>query len=258
MRSLLCILLLCALTQSGISQNLVVFPEHKGNTLILWAQNRLPCALTLYGRSASLDTTFQAFIPKGARRKLINWNNPPASFASHLQNGLDYTFILGDPNAVHDDTYRYSLPFPRGKSYRLTQGNNTSFTHNDRISKYAFDFSMPIGSSVTAARGGSVGYVVERFSKGGEDSTYFDKSNRIMLCHDDGTVAVYAHLKHKGSLVNVGDEVFAGQPIGLSGNTGFTTSPHLHFTVLIAGRSIPIQFRNQKEHLTEGKKYQRE
>lgn len=258
MRTLVGILLLCGLAQSGSAQDLVVFPEHDGNTLILWAQNQTPCDITLYGHSASLDTTFKAFIPKRARRKLINWTDPPVSFSSHLKTGLDYSFILGDPDATHDDMYRYSLPFPRGTSHRLTQGNDTEFTHNDRISRYAFDFSMPIGSIVTAARGGAVGYVVDHFNKGGEDSTYFDKSNRIMICHDDGTIAVYAHLKHEGALVEVGDRVYTGQPIGLSGNTGFTTSPHLHFTVLIGGRSIPIRFRNQEDQLVQGQEYKRE
>ena len=55
----------------------------------------------------------------------------------------------------------------------------------------------------------------------------------MRILHDDGTMAMYAHLKPEGVLVRIGQRVHAGQPIGLSGNTGFTTGPHLHFAVQV-------------------------
>jgi len=62
---------------------------------------------------------------------------------------------------------------------------------------------------------------------------YGGRANFVRILHDDGSMALYAHLKSEGVLVRVGQRVRAGQPIGLSGNTGFTTGPHLHFAVQI-------------------------
>ncbi len=68
-----------------------------------------------------------------------------------------------------------------------------------------------------------------------------------MVLHEDGTTGEYYHLQQKGALVDVGDRVVAGQQIGLSGNTGHTTMPHLHFAVYRATewgntQSIPVRF----------------
>ena len=49
--------------------------------------------------------------------------------------------------------------------------------------------------------------------------------------HADGTIAVYGHLAHDGVLVGVGQQVARGEPIALSGHTGFSFAPHLHFSV---------------------------
>jgi murein DD-endopeptidase MepM/ murein hydrolase activator NlpD len=70
----------------------------------------------------------------------------------------------------------------------------------------------------------------------------------VRLLHDDGAMSVYAHLKTDGVHVRVGQRVRAGQPIGLSGNTGFTTGPHLHFAVQVNRgmrlESIPFRMRS--------------
>ncbi len=47
----------------------------------------------------------------------------------------------------------------------------------------------------------------------------------------DGSIAYYWHLQKDGVLVNIGDTVQTGQWIGLSGNTGYSAFPHLHFEV---------------------------
>lgn len=52
--------------------------------------------------------------------------------------------------------------------------------------------------------------------------------NHLLIRHDDGTVAAYAHLRHDSAAVRAGDSVAAGQPIGQVGNTGNTSEPHLH------------------------------
>lgn len=255
MRTCVCILLFFSFWVSSMAQHLKIRTEMKEDKLMFWVTNHIPCDITLSATAETPDIALQTYIPKNQERELLSLPNASDSLLTQVKESLEFTFMLGNPNIVHDDEYEYNLPFPRGESYMLTQGNNTSFTHNDITSRYAFDFAMPEGSYIAAARGGVVAYVVEDHKVGGEDINLLEKSNRIMICHDDGTVGAYAHLQYKGALVEVGDPVFAGQVIGLSGNTGFTTSPHLHFTVLIGNRSIPIRFRNEYTILYKGEVY---
>jgi murein DD-endopeptidase MepM/ murein hydrolase activator NlpD len=62
------------------------------------------------------------------------------------------------------------------------------------------------------------------------------------------TFAEYAHLSPGGALAQLGDRVAPERPIGLSGNSGFSTAPHLHFAVYhtVDGRTrstLPVEFR---------------
>jgi murein DD-endopeptidase MepM/ murein hydrolase activator NlpD len=61
-------------------------------------------------------------------------------------------------------------------------------------------------------------------------------TNRIV--HEDESVGVYGHLANKGALVKVGERVKEGQVIGLSGNSGASTGPHLHFHVAICNATL--------------------
>jgi murein DD-endopeptidase MepM/ murein hydrolase activator NlpD len=87
---------------------------------------------------------------------------------------------------------------------------------------------MPVGSPVTAARGGRVVAIEERFvdftRKGGEE-------NYVVIDHGDSTFARYYHLTKDGALVEVGATVAPGDTIGRSGSTGASAGPHLHFDV---------------------------
>ena len=62
--------------------------------------------------------------------------------------------------------------------------------------------------------------------------------NYVDVTHDDGSMTRYAHLKYGGISVSVGDRVSQGQLIALSGNTGGSTGPHLHYEVHINGRTV--------------------
>ncbi len=140
--------------------------------------------------------------------------------------------LLGDPNAPFSPPV-LELPFPKGKSYTVLQGYNGSFSHNTDFSRYAIDFNMAIGDTITAAADGYVVGVVEGYKHGGNSPKWRDFANYLTLFHpESGAFTQYVHLDYMGSLVSLGDTIFAGQPIALSGNTGFSTQPHLHFNVL--------------------------
>ena len=143
-------------------------------------------------------------------------NNPLRKEIRHLQNGI-----------IKDDTsYVYGLPFENKKVHFLVQGYFGKFSHKERA---ALDFKMKKGTKVLAARDGVVTRVKEDSDKGGWSHKNRPFGNNIVIQHFDNSRAGYWHIQKDGALVNVGDTVRRGQVIALSGNTGYTAFPHLHF-----------------------------
>ncbi|MGW1801041.1 M23 family metallopeptidase [Streptomyces sp. NPDC001984] len=86
------------------------------------------------------------------------------------------------------------------------------------------DFAVPIGTNVVAAHGGTV---VKAGGNGAGDGPAY--GNAIVVKHANGTYSQYAHLSKID--VRIGQIVKTGQHIALSGNTGNSTGPHLHFEI---------------------------
>lgn len=149
----------------------------------------------------------------------------------------------------------YVLPYPAGAAYAVYQGNCTLGGHRG-VYRYSYDFLMPVGSIVTAAR---AGVVADTFANDPADLSW---ENWVAVQHADGTYAYYSHLLRP--LVARGAVVAAGDPLGLSGNSGRTGGvPHLHFSlsrcpdVLNCG-TLPVTFRNTAPHpggLRQGQTY---
>jgi hypothetical protein len=137
----------------------------------------------------------------------------------------------------------YILPWPAGESYRLD--NSYCIPTGGHRQQQAYDFLIPVGDAVTAARGGVVRQIKEDSPDNGQGSAH----NHVMVEHADGTVGFYAHLKQQGVLVDVGESVAAGQTIALAGHSGTTDVVHLHFGVYdayppIEGNDRAVNFRN--------------
>jgi murein DD-endopeptidase MepM/ murein hydrolase activator NlpD len=81
-------------------------------------------------------------------------------------------------------------------------------------------------------------------ARGTDPKRFGDRANYVRVLHADGSMAVYAHLAPASLLRRPGDRVVVGQLIGKSGNTGYSTGPHLHFSVQrnvgMALHSIPF------------------
>jgi murein DD-endopeptidase MepM/ murein hydrolase activator NlpD len=173
-----------------------------------------------------------------------------------------FHWTKGNVHARHDDETRYLLPFEAGRSHRVTQGYNGRLTH-DGHNRYAVDFAMHEGTPVCAARDGVVVDLMESSEIGGPSRTFKDEANYVSVAHRDGTIGEYLHLKYDGVLVEIGQTVEAGQRIALSGNTGYSTLPHLHFGVYSALdsrrlQSHPVTFVTARGLVTdpvEGKTY---
>lgn len=89
------------------------------------------------------------------------------------------------------------------------------------------DIALSVGDTICSAFNGKV-----RFSKC-TDTGY---GTLIIIRHDNGIETYHGHLSQR--LVEVGDRVVAGQPIGLGGNSGRSTGPHLHFECRYCGQSF--------------------
>lgn len=157
-----------------------------------------------------------------------------------------YDWTIGRTDAASDSGYVYRLPYAVGQSFYVLQGFGAGFSHTG-LEHFAVDFAMEEGTPVHAARGGRVARVVEHNSRGCWEDGCGRYANFIVVVHDDGTTGEYYHLRQNGALVEPGELVERGQKIGLSGNTGHTTMPHLHFAVYRASewgrtQSLPIRF----------------
>lgn len=151
-----------------------------------------------------------------------------------------FQYSLGDP-AGAAQSYRYPFPW-RGGPFRLSQGANGDYSHYGPKNKYAMDIAMPVGTPIIAARAGVVVKTENSQNGRGTDPS----GNFVRVLHDDGTMGVYLHLKQGSVCVREGQRVAVGSPLALSGNTGNSSGPHLHFVVqrntgggLV---SIPYQF----------------
>ena len=166
-----------------------------------------------------------------------------------------YRWIIGNKDAPVDNNYIYRLPYKKGTSHYVSQGFNGKSTHKGH-SQYAVDFAMKEGTKIYAARGGIVAKTKSDSNKGGYAKKFASSGNFVTIQHDDGTLATYYHLRQHGVVVNVGDRVEKGYHIGYSGNTGYSSGPHLHFAVFkatqkITTQSIPMHFLTQNKGVTE-------
>ncbi|WP_413102591.1 M23 family metallopeptidase [Streptomyces sp. Inha503] len=116
-------------------------------------------------------------------------------------------------NAWETPVDKYSI----GAAFGLA-GNLWAHNHSGQ------DFVVPTGTPVHATHGG---VVVKAGPNGAGDGPAY--GNAIVIKHDNATYSQYAHLSRID--VRIGQSVSTGQQIGLSGSTGNSTGPHLHFEI---------------------------
>lgn len=174
-----------------------------------------------------LPTTF--VLPAGADRRPFELG--PADPRRGWSFQLNFAHVPGSPEARHDSPL-YRLPFPDDKRFPVSQAFDGGHTHNEEGARHAVDVVMPEGTPVLAARDGVVMSVERDFYRSGQDKErHGARANYVRVLHDDGTMAVYAHLKLESVRVRPGEAVLAGDLLAYSGNTGYSTGPHLHFVI---------------------------
>ena len=158
--------------------------------------------------------------------------------------------VEGCPNVAYPDweTSTFVLPYPVGQTYTIGLSHCGGTPHDvGAPDQFAIDILMPVGTLVTSCSKGTIMFVEE---SGGNDSPV---NNMVIIRDEDGYFLQYQHLTTNGALVEVGDFVEKGDPIGLSGTSGGALAPALHFVATRFGdwefpysRSWPITFANTK------------
>jgi len=235
------------LESGAVKGTLNVSQEVLGRSIRISADNRFyaPMELTI-----EFDSIRGVEYPHPDQE--LRWLLPPRSETILLElevlNGVAPPEIayssratLGDPGVTHQPSSPYRVPFAVAKDFPVTQAYPDVNTHDTSDSFYAVDLAMPIGTDIFAARAGTVIDVTDTNFRGGLDRDRdAPAANVVRILHDDGTYAIYAHLNWNSIRVRAGDHVERGDYIADSGNTGFSSGPHLHFAVVRNAGMKPV------------------
>ena len=240
-------------TQSEEGAVVDVTHSHLGRTVLLTARNDFFAPVEL-----RLEITESESLELPGSDHPMTWVLPPQSTTNLLQltileGGEDpfleygFRYMPGDPRATHEAPRPYRAPFAKSSDHRVTQAFPDKITHAAADSYYAVDIAMPVGTDIVAARDGVVFDIASKNYRSGQSAEEDGPAaNVVRILHDDGTYAIYAHLNTNTIRVRPGDVVERGQYIADSGNTGFSSGPHLHFAVVrnvgLRVESVPIEF----------------
>lgn len=130
---------------------------------------------------------------------------------------------LGDLNLSDMPAFQHNLLAYPVKKATITQGyGKTAYSSHYVSGKHnGVDFGTPSGTPIYAPLGGKIVGV-------GNNGRYA-YGKWIAIDHGNGIITLYGHMSAQS--VSKGDTVKTGDKIGLSGNTGYSTGPHLHFSV---------------------------
>jgi len=240
------------------------YKKENGKTILIAEnKNSYPISVevsfnSLENFSVNVATPYMFVVDRNSVIELMELSPIDTSLSSYVS--WKYSYIMGTYGSNHLDSYLYAVPFAKNTRVTVSQGNQTNRTHKGR-SQYAVDFAVKTGTRIYAARGGVVLKTESSFNKAGYDKSFAKFANYITIEHDDKTFAQYYHLKKDGVRVQVGQRVSRGEFIGLSGNTGYSSGPHLHFGVYkvikdtsLSSVSIPIEFKTKRGIVASPKK----
>lgn len=216
--------------------NIRVYSEETSEGFFVYADNSEFCPVTIdvtfQLKNMQIDTKEQAtFLVKENSKKIVLTAVKVINKANPSKFSFTYSSNMG--NHLQTDyakEFSYALPFEKGNSFKLHQAYNGNFSHQN---ENALDFTMPVGTAITAIREGVVVKIIENNVLVCPKKECTKYNNFIIIYHSDGTFAEYTHIKKNGAIVKVGDKVNESQTIGSSGNTGWSSGPHLHLVVFL-------------------------
>lgn len=147
-------------------------------------------------------------------------------------SGVHYTATL--PDSLRIDLRKFVMPTTNTKITDVF-----GYRPRRRRAHNGLDIKVQRGDTIRAAFDGKVR--ITAYQRRGY-------GHYVVIRHGNGLETVYAHLQRK--LVTEDQNVKAGDPIGLGGNSGRSTGPHLHFETVLMGKSLNpalfFDFPNQK------------
>ncbi|HEX3102233.1 MAG TPA: peptidoglycan DD-metalloendopeptidase family protein, partial [Pyrinomonadaceae bacterium] len=173
-------------------------------------------------RAEGIDASLENLILNG---KIVNTTRPRIAPNEPIREVRDISTVPSvdaAPTNVGPVAYQYPV------AGRLSSGFGNRFHPIDKMIKFhaGLDLAVPLGTPVGAAANGVVKFA-------GRDGGY---GNLVIIQHPDGKETRYGHLSK--ILVAQNDNVSAGQQIALSGSTGKSTGPHVHFEVRENGQVV--------------------
>lgn len=193
------------------------------------------------------------------------------AYVHGLRNGFPYHYWAERQSIVTDVIDACPAPVPGRSYYRLpwgdsaelvAQGNYGSFSHKGDA---AWDFVLGDGEIGRAPRGGLVATVEESKTKNTDPAQIaflkqildipeelidqlIQPANALQILHQDGSTSWYFHMRHQGVFPKLGQVVDRGTDVVKVGNTGYSTTPHLHYEVTesrYSPTSIRIRFEGK-------------
>jgi murein DD-endopeptidase MepM/ murein hydrolase activator NlpD len=226
------------------SPKMVVLPRSTSTGVALTAVNGCECTVefAVKAKTATGEKVARGVVQPRSEQVLLD----VAAADGPSSVRYEYGYVVGAPGVQHRPPQPYRAPFALAQRFQVTQAPPDAITHRDAASRNALDIAMPVGTAVHAARAGVVIDVAARHFRSGLAAQNMEDANFVQVMHDDGTNAVYAHLQLDTVRVRPGQRVSRGEYLANSGNTGFSSGPHLHFVVLrnvgLRSESLPVTF----------------
>jgi murein DD-endopeptidase MepM/ murein hydrolase activator NlpD len=230
--------------------------EKRDGLIVAVAYNDGPATVTaivnVSSRNCSVDASANTRKVVRARESLIVSEIRAPSKGTGCQAALNYKYQMGDfSRAMDGEPFR--VPFDDNRAHRVGQAfGGPLTTHNSPESQYALDIDMPQGTKIVAAKEGIVvDFAFTHTNAGSINDSKNLNANFVLLEHTDGTLTIYSHLAPRPVALVLGNKVNAGALIGYSGNTGYSSGPHLHFAVLkprfkedgaLVSKAMPFNF----------------
>lgn len=131
-------------------------------------------------------------------------------------------------NRLEESKNTYVYPFPEGTKIKRIDAGGPS---HRGVFKGALDFIVDLNTPILASLDGQVVKVVDDHDKYGPTEEFKDDLNYITIRHANGEYSQPSHLAKGSALVKEGDFIHVGQQIGVTGNSGWMTEPHLHLFI---------------------------